>query len=66
MRVISVRVSREAQIGLLQQMEQLAREYAEQHAADARLPLAQRPHISVLLAVRTWEPTIFKALRRER
>jgi transcriptional regulator with XRE-family HTH domain len=66
MRVVSVRVSREAQIGLLQQIEQIAREYAEQHAADARLPLAQRPHISVLLAVRTWEPTIFKALRRAR
>jgi hypothetical protein len=66
MRVVSVRVSREGQVGLLQQIEQIAREYAEQHAVDARLPLAQRPHISVLLAVRTWEPRIFKALRRER
>jgi transcriptional regulator with XRE-family HTH domain len=65
MRMISVRVSAEAQVALLHQVEQLAREYAEQHNADARLPLRQRQPVSVLLAVRSWEPALFKALRRE-
>jgi transcriptional regulator with XRE-family HTH domain len=65
MRMISVRVSAEAQVALLHQVEQLAREYAEQHNADARLPLHQREPVSVLLAVRSWEPALFKALRRE-
>jgi len=65
MRLISVRVSAEAQLALLRQIEQLAREYSEQHSADARLPLHQREPVSVLLAVRPWEPALFKALRRE-
>jgi len=64
MRLISVRVSAEAQVGLLRQIEQIAREYNEQHNADARLPLEQRQPVSVLLAVRSWEPVLFKTLRR--
>ncbi len=64
MRMISVRVSAEAQVALLRQVEQIAREYSEQHSADAKLRLAQRQPVSVLLAVRTWEPALFKALRR--
>jgi len=32
--------------------------------APARLPLEQRYPLSVLLAVRYWEPALFKALRR--
>jgi transcriptional regulator with XRE-family HTH domain len=64
MRLISVRVSAEAQVALLRQIEQIAREYSEQHNADARLPLEQRQSVSVLLAVRSWEPELFKALRR--
>lgn len=64
MRMISVRVSAEAQVALLRQIEQIAREYSEQHNADARLPLQQRQPVSVLLAVRSWEPELFKSLRR--
>jgi DNA-binding Xre family transcriptional regulator len=64
MRLFSVRISRDAQVALLRQMEQLAREYAEQHAADAGLPLEQRPTLSVLFAARAWEPALFKKLRR--
>ena len=64
MRVISVRISAEAQVALLRQLEQIAREYSEQHNADAALPLKQRQPLSVLLAVRAWEPALFKAFRR--
>jgi DNA-binding Xre family transcriptional regulator len=65
MRMVSVRVSGPAQVSLLRQVEQIAREYGEQHNADARLPLAERQPVSVLLAVRGWEPQLFKRLRRE-
>jgi DNA-binding Xre family transcriptional regulator len=64
MRLISVRVSAEAQVALLRRVEQLAREYGEQHAADSGLPFEERKLVSVLLAVRTWEPDVFKKLRR--
>lgn len=64
MRMISVRVSGEAQVALLRQVEQIAREYGEQHSADARLPLSKRHPVSVLFAVRAWEPQLFKQLRR--
>lgn len=65
MRLISVRVSADGQVALLRRIEQLAREYEEQHAADLRLPLERRNLVSVLLAVRRWEPALFKKLRRD-
>ena len=64
MRLINVRISPDAQVQLLRQVEQIAREYNEQHNADARLPVAQRPAVSVLLAVRAWEPELFKRLAK--
>lgn len=64
LRMFSVRLSADSQALMLRQVEQLAREYADQHSADARLPLDRRDHMTVLLAVRTWEPGFFKALRR--
>lgn len=62
MRMINVRLSAEARVALLRQIEQIAREYVEQHNADAHLPVAQRPAVSVLLAVRAWEPELFRTL----
>ncbi len=64
LRMINVRVSAESGAALLRRLEQIAREYGEQHNADSRLPLAQRHPTSVLLAVRAWEPGLFKAQRR--
>jgi transcriptional regulator with XRE-family HTH domain len=66
MRMITVRISREAQEALVKRLEEVAREYNDQHSADARLPLEQRYQISVLLAARPWEPASFKALRRKK
>jgi transcriptional regulator with XRE-family HTH domain len=66
MRLVSVRLSAEARVALLKQIEQVLHEYAGQHAADARLPLARRQPLSVLLGVRAWEPKAFKSLRRSR
>lgn len=64
MRIVNVRVSKEARVALLARMEQLALEYAEQHNADAWLPLEQRESISLCLAVRPWEPAAFGKLWR--
>lgn len=64
MRIINVRVSKEARVALLARLEQLALEYAEQHNADAWLPLAQRESISLCLAVRPWEPAAFGKFTR--
>lgn len=64
MRIVNVRVSAEARQALLARMEQLAREYSEQHNADSRLPYEERHSLSVCLAVRAWEPALFKSLRR--
>ena len=65
MRIINVRVSEPAAVALVARMEQVAREYSEQHAADAILPLDDRPVRSVCLAVRHWQPALFAHLLRE-
>lgn len=64
MRIVNVRVSKSARVALLARLEQLAQEYAEQHNADAWLPLDQRESISLCLAVRPWEPAAFAKLWR--
>lgn len=65
MRMITVRISRDAQVALVKRLEEVAREYNDQHSADARLPLAERQQMSVLVAARPWEPESFKKLRRK-
>lgn len=64
LRMVTARISAEARVALLRHVEHLEREYAEQHNADARLPLAQRPPLSLLIAVRSWQPKLFKGFRR--
>ena len=66
MRMITVRISRDAQVALVKRLEEVAREYNDQHSADSRLPLEERHQISVLIAARPWEPASFKALRRKK
>jgi DNA-binding Xre family transcriptional regulator len=64
LQVLNVRVSDASRLSLLSRLQQVAEAYNEQHVADAGLPLAQRHPLSVWLAVRAWEPRMFKALRR--
>ena len=66
LRVINVRLSAEARAVLLARLEQLGYEYEEQHNADAWLPANQRYPFSLCLAVRPWEPTPFREMRRRR
>lgn len=60
MRIVNVRISRAAAQAMVGRLEQVAREYSDHHAADASLPLEQRPVVSVCLAVRPWKPEVFK------
>jgi DNA-binding Xre family transcriptional regulator len=64
LQVLNVRVSDASRMSLLSRLQQVAEAYNEQHVADAGLPLAARHPVSVWLAVRAWEPRMFKALRR--
>lgn len=64
LQVLNVRVSDASRVSLLSRLQKVAEAYNEQHVADASLPLAQRHPLSVWLAVRAWEPRMFKALRR--
>jgi len=64
LQVLNVRLSDASRVSLLSRLQQVAEAYNEQHVADAGLPFAQRHPVSVCLAVRAWEPRMFKALRR--
>lgn len=49
---------------VIARLRRAAGDFAELHAADRALPLAERHGTSVLLAIRPWEPRAFRALRR--
>ncbi|MEQ5806715.1 helix-turn-helix transcriptional regulator [Alteromonas sp. NFXS44] len=46
-------------------LKQLSTEAAELNDADSSLPVSERTHIGMLLAVRPWEPSLFEKMRRE-
>jgi hypothetical protein len=63
-RVVNVRISDEARRQLLGRIESLVREYSTQHNAEARLSPGKRYPMSLLVAVRRWEPEFMRHLRR--
>lgn len=63
-RVVNVRVSDEARRQLLGRIEALVREYSAQHNADAAQSPGKRYPMSLLVAVRRWEPEFMRRLRR--
>jgi len=62
--VLNVRISNEARLSLKARLMALLDEYSEQHVANTRLPLAKRHPMSILVGVRSWEPTIMRSQRR--
>jgi hypothetical protein len=64
LRIMNMRVSRQAQEQLKARLEQIALEYEDQARADAHLPLEDRPPLSVCIAVRTWVPKFMRDLYR--
>jgi transcriptional regulator with XRE-family HTH domain len=52
-------------IGLLRErLKQLAADFAELHQHEARMPMASKRAVTLLLAARPWVPQAFQALRR--
>lgn len=45
-------------------LNQLTHEAAQLNEEDARLPISQRTHMGLLMAMRPWEPSLFEDMRR--
>ncbi|NEX60547.1 helix-turn-helix domain-containing protein [Noviherbaspirillum galbum] len=65
-RLVNVMLSRESIVSLLGRLKQVAKEFADQHRADARLPFDERFAMSFMLAARPWMPRQFKAMLRQK
>jgi transcriptional regulator with XRE-family HTH domain len=63
--MVSGMLSRQSLGELIVRLRRTAREFAELHRDDLRLPISERHGTSLLLAVRPWEPRAFRALRRD-
>lgn len=64
LRLVNVMLSKQSCAALLERLQQVAEEFAQQHQQDQRLPLAQRHAMSVIVGARPWVPRPFKALLR--
>lgn len=62
---VSGMLSHASSAELIARLRRVARDFAEQHRDDLRLPLAQRSGTSLLVAMRPWEPRALRELRRE-
>jgi transcriptional regulator with XRE-family HTH domain len=58
-------LSRQSLAELIARVRRVAADFSDLHTSDRSLPLPERHGTSVLLAVRPWEPRVFRALRRK-
>jgi transcriptional regulator with XRE-family HTH domain len=58
-------IGRDAALGFNEKLQRVAQEFAQQHLADQRLPANQREGFTLVLAMREWEFSAFKDLRRK-
>ncbi|MET0065836.1 MAG: helix-turn-helix transcriptional regulator [Candidatus Thiodiazotropha sp.] len=56
-------LSENSRIALLRQLKRVTREFYRLHDEDAGLPLSQRQGSSLMLALRSWEFSVFEKLR---
>jgi transcriptional regulator with XRE-family HTH domain len=64
MLLLNGRLSRTAQLALVDRLKRVAREFSAQHIDDAALPLGERPPVSLLLACRPWTPLLWRPFER--
>jgi DNA-binding Lrp family transcriptional regulator len=57
-------IGRDAAMGFNEKLQRVAQEFAQQHLADQKLPASQREGFTLVLAMREWEFSAFKDLRR--
>jgi DNA-binding Xre family transcriptional regulator len=58
-------IGKDAAIGIQEKIQRVAQEFAQQHLADQKLPTHQREGYTLVLAMREWEFSAFKDLRRK-
>jgi DNA-binding Xre family transcriptional regulator len=58
-------IGKDAAVGIQEKIQRVAQEFAQQHLADQKLPTHQREGYTLVLAMREWEFSAFKDLRRE-
>ena len=61
---MTVTFSKASAEALLRKLEGMASELADLHKQDARVPVREKRHFGVLMAMRPWEFSAFKGLRR--
>ncbi len=57
-------IGRDAAMSFNEKLQRVAQEFAQQHLADQKLPAHQREGFTLVLAMREWEFSAFKDLRR--
>ncbi len=62
--LLNGRLSRAGSAALIERLKRVAREFADRHIEDARLPAEARPPMSLLLACRPWQPQFVRELMR--
>lgn len=65
LRLMSVMLSRQSIATLVNRLKEVAREFSQQHQADAKLPYEEKFSICFMLAARPWKPKSFQAMLRE-
>jgi len=50
---------------LLKKLQMLAKEFADLHRQDSKLPLEKRINIGMMLALRPWELDVLQPLRHK-
>jgi len=61
----SGRLSKAAAKQLAERLKRTVQEFRDAHHEDLKLPIGERPVMSILLALRPWELPAFRALRRK-
>ncbi len=62
----SGRLSKASAARLAERLRRVVQEFRETHMEDLRLPMAERPVVSILVAMREWELAALRALHRTR
>jgi len=57
-------IARSLAPALIERLQRVAQDFAQQHLADQRLPEAEREGYTLLLAMRSWEFEAFAQMRR--
>ena len=64
MLLLNGRLSHSSTLALVERLQRVARAFSDQHLDDARLPAAERPPVSLLLATRSWQMSAMREMLR--